>query len=76
MISKEKKVVSFSIKWFSFQILTSSYILTYYRIVRPSLFYRMPTNIDALCEMPAHGSKKVKWYSTGSGIHEIAIFFY
>ena len=41
---------------------TSSYILNYYRIVRPSLFYRMPINIDALYKKPAHGSKKVKWY--------------
>jgi len=28
----------------------------------------MPTNIDALYKMPTHASKKVKWWSTGSGI--------
>ena len=50
---------NFSIKWFSLQILSSAYIL--YRMVWPGLFYRMPTNIDALYKMLVHRSKKVKW---------------
>ena len=49
----------FSIKLFSLQILSSAYIL--YRMVWPGLFYRMPTNIDALYKMLVHRSKKVKW---------------
>ena len=48
---------NFSIKWFCLQILSSAYIL--YRMVWPGLFYRMPTNIDALYKM--RRSKKVKW---------------
>ena len=50
---------NFSIKWFSLQILSSAYIL--YRMVWPGLFYRMPTNIDALYKMLVRRSKKVKW---------------
>ena len=38
--------------------LTSTYILD--RIVRTSLFLRMPINIDAFYKMPGNRSKKVK----------------
>ena len=53
----------FSIKWFSLQILSSAYIL--YRMVWPGLFYRMPTNIDALYKKAGAQVQKSKMVEYG-----------
>ena len=69
-IDKAKPLTMFALQGIATQLIGVSWDCFW--MVWPGLLYRMPTNIDALYKMPTHGSKKVKWWSTGSGIQEIA----